>query len=296
MIFFRIINNKIIPLFDTPLVGWSKNQEHYLYDDCPPTEILVYRTALGVGDWVMLERLPYNIKKYYPECKVYLPSPKLIAETFGDMMYQWSSWGDVSKTVELVFKNNPYVDGYIDTWGEIYSDHYRIYDENKWDTPLVRQICRFYQIPDDFELDYTPQLYFDKVEIEIGENYLNNLKLKEFNFLHLSNRNTQDDEKIIYNYIKDHNFNNLPFLYYSNNDLNNSIFSSLELIENIKHIDDPRIQFYIKSKSNNVIGNQTGATDVVCGLTQVHSLHHSNNIEETWMVGNYLPPINYIKK
>lgn len=297
MLQYRIKDNRIEGLFDTPLVGFTMYRDYPVYED--PKEVLVFRTALGVGDWVMMERLPKAIKSYYPDCKVYLPSPKMIAETFGGMMQQWASWGDVARTVELVFKNNPYVDGYVDTWqGEVYSDHFRIHDEIVWKTPLVRQMSRFYDIPDTFELDYTPKLYFSNDEIRTGLTYLNELvnEHSEFNFLHLSDRNTGVDNELILSYIKSNGMDQLPFLYYYKGDLNETIFRELKLLNNIAGVQDIRSQFFIKSKSQNVVGNQTGATDVVCGLTKVHSLHHSETLQETFRVGNYLPPITYIKR
>lgn len=294
MQFWKIYNNRIIPQYETDLVGFSKNSDYPVLEDIE--NVLIYRTALGVGDWVMLERLPKNIKTYYPNCKVFLPSPKLLRQTFGSMLDQWSSWGNASTTVEMVFKNNPYIDGYVDEWpGEIYTDHYRIYDENNWKTPLVRQMCRLYQIGDDKPIDDIPMLYFDEEEIEFGQTIIDiHFKGKPFNFLHISNRNTPKDNDVIFNYIKQNKLDDLQFFYYG--DLSNPFFRECRINwkDHINYIDNPRIQFYIKSKAQNVIGNQTGATDVVCGLTKVHSLHHSTNLEETFRVGNYLPPITYI--
>ena len=86
------------------------------------------------------------------------------------------------------------------------------------------------------------------------------------------------------------------FLVYYNGDIKNTDFKNLNIIGNIKDINDPRIQFYIKSKSSNVFGVQTGATDVISSYTQVHSLHHSKQLEDTWEVGNYIPKIKYINR
>ncbi len=293
---WKIQNNQIYPILETDLVGFSYNSYYPILKDF--NKVLIFRTALGVGDWVMLERLPKAIKSYYPNCKVYLPSPKMLKQIFGPMLQQWSSWGDVSRTVELVFKNNPYIDDYVDEWeGEIYTDHYRIYDETLWKTPLVRQMARFYNIPDSFEIDDKPMLYFDEEEIKEGEKIINNnyCDSKQFNFLHISNRNTEKDEQVLLNYIHINDLDYLPYLYYGLNS-NDTAFRYLNIKGNINYINNPRIQFYIKSKAQNVIGNQTGATDVVCGLTQVHSLHHSTTLEETFRVGNYLPPIKYINR
>jgi hypothetical protein len=250
MLQYRILNNKIYSGQEVELVGFSKNQPYPVMEN--PEKVLIFRTALGVGDWVMLERLPAAIKKYYPKCEVYLPSPKMIAETFGPLMYQWASWGDVSKTVELVFKNNPYVDGYVDTWeGEVYSDHWRIFDETNWKTPLVRQMARFYNIDDDKELDYTPMIYFSEDDIRTGITNINELSGQhtDYNFIHISNRNTGDDNKILLDYIKKNKLDELPFLYYYKGDIQETIFKELRLLNNIENIKDIRSQFFIKSKA-----------------------------------------------
>lgn len=297
MQWFRILDNKIYGGNDVPLVGFPNNEDYPILAD--PEKVLIFRTALGVGDWVMLESLPKVIKEYYPNCKVYLPSPKMIAETFGPMMQNWASWGDVARTVELVFANNPYVDGYVDSWeGEVYSDHYRIYDPTNWKTPLVRQMARFYDIPDDHEIDYTPQIYFDHIELVSGTKLMmDNFGMSGgFNFLHLSNRNTEEDTTLLLEYIKKNKFHQSPFVYYYAGDIKQTVFKGLDLRWNIADVSDPRMQFFIKSHAMNVIGNQTGATDVICGRTKVHSLHHSEKLEETFRVGNYLPPITYIKR
>lgn len=294
---FRIIDNKIYGGSDVPLVGLPNNQDYPVLSN--PDKVLIFRTALGVGDWVMLERLPKAIKSYYPNCKVYLPSPKMIAETFGGLMQNWSSWGDVSRTVELVFKNNPYIDGYVDTWeGEVYSDHWRIYDENNWKTPLVRQMARFYDIPDSFEIDYTPMVYFNHEELVTGTKLMmDNFGMSGgFNFLHLSNRTTVDDITLLVDYIKKNKLHRSPFLYYYAGDIKQTGIKGLDFRWNISDVSDPRMQFFVKSHAMNVIGTQTGATDVICGKAKVHSLHHSDRLEETFRVGNYLPPITYIKR
>jgi len=294
---FRILNNTIYGGNDVPLVGFPNDQDYPILAN--PDKVLVFRTALGVGDWVMLERLPKAIKSYYPNCKVYLPSPKMIEETFGPMMQNWASWGDVARTVELVFDNNPYVDGYVDTWeGEVYSDHYRIYDPNDYKVPLVRQMARFYDIPDDHEIDYTPICYFSNYECESGKELIrrNYGVIGGYNFLHLSNRNTEADTTLLLDYIMDNGYYSQPFVYYYSGDITQTVFKNLDLRWNIANISDPRMQFFIKSCARHVIGNQTGATDVICGLTKVHSLHHSEYLGETFRVGNYLPPITYIQK
>ena len=90
---------------------------------------------------------------------------------------------------------------------------------------------------------------------------------------------------------RNNNFDNIPFLYYSNNDLTNSIFSSLDLIYNIKNIEDPRIQFYIKTKAAVNIGSQAGMNDTIARYAkqitvQINPLY--SNVVETKCFSNKL--------
>lgn len=300
MQFWRIANNKIVQAHNVELVGFDINKEAYQapQEYIDRKEFLLFRTALGVGDWVMMERLPYVLKKKYPGCKVYIPSPKFIRDVLGFLIDagQWKSWGDPSKTAELVFKNNPYIDGYVDEWyTEVYSDHFRVYDSSNLKLSLAQQIAKFHGIDYEEVDDIIPKLYFDEEEIRIGNEVVNEIP-KPFQFLHISDRYTEKDSRILLQYMENLDLLDKNFVTYFTGDINNTPFANLKIIRNIIDIKDPRIQFYVKSKAENVIGVQTGATDVVSGFTQVHSLHHSKQLEDTWRVGNYIPTIKYINR
>lgn len=298
MRFWRISNNKIVDSKEVSMVGYDINAKYYTapQEYLDKQEFIIFRTALGIGDWVMMERIAYNLKLHYSNCKVYLPSPKMLKQIFGNYINQWSSWGDASTTVELMFKNNPYIDGYVDNWyTEVYHDHFRIYDSNNPKITLCQQMCKFHRIDYNKITDNVPQIYFTSEEIKKGNIELRSLP-STFEFLHLSDRYTEEDSDILLNYIEQLGLINKDFVTYYKGDINNSKFKNLNIKNNIINITDPRIQFYIKSKANNVIGVQTGATDVISGLTQVHSLHHSKELEDTWKVGNYIPTINYINR
>lgn len=300
MRFWRIIDNKIISSTEVPIVGFDINKEAYQAPQnyLDKEEFLIFRTALGVGDWVMLERLPYVLKKFYPNCKVYLPSPKMCKEILGELIQvgEWKSWGDPSTTVKMVFDNNPYVDGYVDEWyTEVYHDHFRVRNEDDLKLTLTQQMARFYGIPYSSVDDLIPKLYFSEEEILEGEEYLKQFN-SPFQFLHISDRYTSTDSEILVKYIKELGLENKDFITYYLGDISKTPFSFLNITHNITDIKNPRIQFYVKSKAENVIGVQTGATDVISGITQVHSLHHSKNLEDTWRVGNYIPSIKYINR
>ena len=298
MIFWRIYNNQIISGEEVPMVGFDINKDSFIAPDeyIKNNKFLIFRTCLGIGDWVMLERMAFNLKENHPNCKVYLPSPKMIKEILGPMLGNWASWGDASQTVNLMFKNNPYIDGYVDNWyTEVYHDHFRVYDSNNPKITLTQQMCKFHHIPYDKCTDLIPKLYFDQDEEIKGNLYLSKFP-GEFNFLHLSDRYTEKDNNILLSYIKEMGIEKTPFMIYYKGDINQTPFNQLNIINNINDIIDPRVQFYVKSKAKNVIGVQTGATDVISGLTQVHSLHHSTNLEDTWAVGNFIPTIKYINR
>lgn len=298
MRFWRILNNQIVDSKEVSMVGYDINKEYYIapQEYLDKQKFIIFRTALGIGDWVMVERIAYNLKNHYPNCKIYLPSPKMLKQIFGNYIHQWSSWGDASTTVELMFKNNPYIDGYVNDWyTEIYHDHFRIYDSNNPKVTLCQQMCKFHGLDYTKIIDNIPKIYFTSEEIKEGNKELKNLP-SSFEFLHLSDRYTEKDSDILLNYIEQLNLTNKDFITYYKGDIKNSKFKNLNIKNNITNITNPRIQFYIKSKSNNVIGVQTGATDIVSGLTQVHSLHHSKTLEDTWKVGNYIPTIKYINK
>jgi hypothetical protein len=42
------------------------------------------RTCHGFGDWGILTVKPYLLKQKYPNCKVYLPSSRLIKKIFDE--------------------------------------------------------------------------------------------------------------------------------------------------------------------------------------------------------------------
>lgn len=300
MDFWRIANNEIVQATLTHKLGFDINGDYFLAPDeyIEDGKFIIFRTCHGIGDWVMLEPMAKNLKLKYPNSKVYVPSPQMLRDVF-KFLYQrnwWKSWGDPSKTVEYMFKNNPYIDGYVDNWHtEVYHDHFRVYDSTNPKITLAQQMLKFHHINYDECVDLNPMLYFDNDEIKLGDNYLKDLP-SNFEFLHISDRYTEDDTDILLSYIDELGLSGKKFVTYYQGDISETAFGKLNIDANIINISDPRIQFYVKSKANNVIGVQTGATDVVSGLTQVHSLHHQSSLEETWGVGNYIPNIKYINR
>ena len=142
--FFRIIDDKLYGIPRDSL-GFDISDPSYIPDNyLDNQEFLVMRTCHGLGDWVIMSAMPRLLKEKYPNCKVYLPSKKLLQNIFGDMLNTWG-YGtfDAGDVVNNVFKNNPYVDGFVDEFGlEVFHDHYRIFDNNNDEIPLLKQMLK----------------------------------------------------------------------------------------------------------------------------------------------------------
>ena len=116
-------------------LGFEKAEGLMIPDDyLKKQNFLVMRTAHGIGDWGILSAMPRLIKEKYPNSKVYVPSKKLLQKLF-NLQHD---------NANHVFFNNPYVDDFVDSIdGEVFHDHYRIYDEENTDVPLIKQMLKF---------------------------------------------------------------------------------------------------------------------------------------------------------
>ena len=170
MIFYRIIDNKVYQVDDVKKLGFEKSNGLRIPDDYLQNQkFTILRTAWGIGDWGIISAMPRLLKQKYPNCKVYIPSPKLMEKLFNGIITQKSTWNNPFKNANYVFENNPYVDGFKDyIVDEIFHDHYRVYDKDKKDIPLTKQMLKFWQFKDNEYIDCTPELYFSDEEIEKG--------------------------------------------------------------------------------------------------------------------------------
>ena len=74
---------------------------------------------------------------------VYVPSQLFLENLFGNQS-NGSTWSNPYENVHNVFSNNPFVDGVKDYMiGEVFHDHYRVYNKDKKDIPLVKQMLKF---------------------------------------------------------------------------------------------------------------------------------------------------------
>jgi hypothetical protein len=281
MIFWRILDNILYSVNDTKRLGFSIDNPSYIPDEyLEGGEFTVMRSCHGVGDWGIISAMPRLLKEKYPNCKVYVPSPKLLKSLFGEYEDNWGSWNDPFLNVETIFQNNPHIDGFKDyVLGDVFHDHYRIYDTENLGTPLVEQMLKFWQFePSEYD-DTMPELYWSDEEIKLGDSIINdNVGTKEFGSLLISNRYDYTQDNIIIDLLKR---NPMPYFYYIGKPIGQTDFDFIEKALDFNHI-DARIQLYIKSKSQINISNQSGMGDLTSRYSDTFSIQrqvpHRHNV------------------
>ena len=262
MIFYRILDNNLYHVEETNALGFEKSEGLRIPDDyLDKQEFMVMRTASGIGDWGIISVMPRLLKEKYPGCKVYVPSKKLLRKLFGKD----------HNNVHVVFDNNPFVDKFLDEVdGEIFHDHYRVYDKDEIDIPLVKQILKFWQFKDGEMIDCQPEIYWTPEEETLGNAIIKDRTGGEdFGFLLISNRfgtllgkpnkdNYQKDTDSITKALKNYD---LPYFYWTYKPLDETEFSFINDVLDMRHI-NIRIQLYIKSKAKVNIGTQCGPMDI----------------------------------
>ena len=262
MIFWRILDSTLYPIQEVKKLGFEKSEGLRIPDEyLEQQEFTVLRTAWDIGDWGIISAVPRLLKQKYPNCKVYIPSKKLIKSLFNadtDVMY-------------TIFKNNPYVDGFKDTIeGEIFHDQYRIYDNDNPNVPLLEQILKFWQFNVSECEDSQPELYWTNEEKQLGDDIIEMHTTIQFGCLLVSNRfGTQHGEFDQETYNRDTNNinkvlgeNNIPYFYWSYKPLKDTPFNFINKALDMRHI-DIRIQLYIKSKAKLNLSNQCGTNHMV---------------------------------
>ena len=262
-VFWRTYNNELHNVGEVENVGFHISDPSYIPDEYLQNKnFILLRTCFGVGDWGIISSLPRKLKEKYTDCKVYIPSPELLRKLFGHLERNWSSWDDPFQVVHTIFNNNPYVDGFIDSFeGEIFNDHYRIYSDN--DEPLMEQILRFWQF-DTFD-NIEPEVYFSNEECVIGDSIIKLHCKEKFGALLLSNRYNGEGKEKIQQIIDQYN---LPMFYWTkepNMELN--FIPALDM----RHI-NTRIQLYIKTKAEFNIGNQCGMNDTIAKYSKTFTV------------------------
>ena len=263
MIFWRIVDNKVHPVQETEQLGFEKSEGLRIPDEyLDKQEFMVMSTDHGIGEWGIISAIPRLLKEKYPKCKVYVPSKKLLKKLYGQD----------HNNVHVLFDNNPFVDEFVDGIdGDVFHDHYRIYNKDNTDIPLLKQMLEFWQFTEKEMSDSQPEMYWSFEEQELGDSiiqeYVDN---KEFGCLLISDRfGTQYGKHHQKTYDKDvQNFTNifteyqLPYFYYTSNPISVTPFDWIDKILDMKYI-DLRIQLYIKSKAKINLSNQCGTNHLV---------------------------------
>ena len=305
--FFRIYNNQLSLAGDTKRLGFSSNNPMFIPDEyLERKEFVVMRTCHGIGDWCVISGLPRLLKEKYPECKVYIPSSSMLKNIFGNMLNNWG-YGtyDCSQITHDVFQNNPYIDSFIDSFeGEIFHDHYRIYDENNDKIPLTEQMLKFWQFEEKERLDSTPDVYFSEEEKIFGNKILGSIK--DFGYIGVSSTygSTSNSQALI-DKIKE--YNNIPWFYYGEKPIEKTNLNFIKDSIAIKPMNlSIRQQMYLKCKAKVNIGNETGmnlwtakySDSYVLKHNFYGSIHGGKNQgkprKRPFKSGNFVKKINYI--
>ena len=264
-LFFRITNNKLTAAGNTPRLGFSKNNPSYIPDDyLEAQKFIVMRTCHGIGDWCIISGLPRLLKNKYPECKVYIPSSIMLKNIYGNMLNNWG-YGtyDCSQITHDVFKNNPYIDGFIDSSNdEIFHDHYRIYDEDNDKIPLTEQMLKFWQFKEIDYLDSTPDIYFSEKEKKFGDELIRKSlgSVENFGYIGVSSTyGSTADTNVLINKIKE--YSDITWFYYGEQPIEEIDLNFIKGSIAVKPMNlNIRQQMYLRCKAKVNVGNETGMT------------------------------------
>ena len=272
MIFWRIVDNQLHPVHETNILGFEKDEGLRIPDEyLDSQEFMVMRTCHGIGDWGIISVMPRLLKGKYPKCKVYVPSKKLLKQLF-----------EVEhNNVHVVFDNNPYVDEFLDEIeGEVFHDHYRIYDKDTTDIPLLKQMLKFWQFTDEEMSDSRPEMYWSKEEQKLGDAIISEyVGDKDYGCLLISDRFGQDDNKKYDSEVFQSHHEKLtvllhqhdyPYFYWSHKPITELGFQFNKRLD-MRHM-DLRIQLYIKSKAKVNIGNQCGTTQTISRYSKSYNI------------------------
>ena len=308
MIFYRIVDNKLYHVGQVNKLGFEESENLRIPDEyLERKEFTIMRSCHGLGDWGIISAMPRLLKQKYPNSKVYVPSVKLLEKLFGKQNQAWSTWDNPYNNVNYIFKNNPYVDGVKDyVIGEVFHDHYRVYDKNKKDIPLIQQMLKFWQFTENEYDDYTPELYFSQEEISVGDNIIKEfVGSQEFGGLLITNRFESNGgrynekvNKMLLNALLE-KCTDLPFFYWTYKkpkDLPISFNKCFDM-RNVP----TRIQLYLRTKAKLNIGTHCGFLDCVSRYSKVFQIQrvfplNQNVVESEYYVNkdNYKEKLKYV--
>ena len=285
MIFYRILDNQVYKIKETEYLGFEKSEGLRIPDEyLDNQEFMVMRTADGIGDWGIISAIPRLLKEKYPNSKVVVPTKKLLKKLFGQD----------HNNVHVIFDNNPYVDEFVDEIdGEVFHDHYRVYDEFKISIPLIKQMLEFWQFTEEEMSDSQPEMYWSDEEKEFGDSIIyKTVNKRKFGSLLVSDRfGTQmgkhhqesydKDTKVMSKVLNDYV---LPYFYYTSKPISETPFDFIDKVLDMKHI-DLRIQLYIKSKARVNVSNQCGTNQIVTRYSKCYESQRQYPISHNFVEG-----------
>jgi hypothetical protein len=285
MIFYRILDNQVYKIKETEYLGFEKSEGLRIPDEyLDNQEFMVMRTADGIGDWGIISAIPRLLKEKYPNSKVVVPTKKLLKKLFGQD----------HNNVHVIFDNNPYVDEFVDEIdGEVFHDHYRVYDEFKISIPLIKQMLEFWQFTEEEMSDSQPEMYWSDEEKEFGDSIIyKTVNKRKFGSLLVSDRfGTQmgkhhqesydKDTKVMSEVLNDYV---LPYFYYTSKPISETPFDFIDKVLDMKHI-DLRIQLYIKSKARVNVSNQCGTNQIVTRYSKCYESQRQYPISHNFVEG-----------
>ena len=288
MIVWRIIDNKLHAIKDTENLGFEESEGLRIPDEyLKQKKFMILRASDGIGDWGIISAIPRLLKEKYPDCQVLVPTKTYLKNLFGKD----------HNNVHVIFNNNPYVDEFVDeVSGEVFHDHYRIYDKNNTDIPLAKQMLKFWQFSEEEMSDCQPEMYWSDEEKEFGDKIINRYVDGEFGFLLVSKRfGTQfgkyhqesydKDKKVMTKVLKD---NQLPYFYWTHKPLRETEFSFIDSALDMRNV-DLRIQLYIKSKAKINLANQCGVNHSIVRYSECYESQRQFPISH-----NFISGVNYI--
>ena len=283
MVFFRIADDVLYHAGDVESLGFEESEGLRIPDEYLDNRtFVIMRMCLGIGDWGVVSAMPRLLKEKYPDCKVYVPSANLQKKICGDIGDGWDSWKNPFENAISVFKSNPYIDGFADgVGGEIFHDHYRVYNKDNPNIPMLEQMLRFWQFEEDECKDSAPELYFSDEEKQLGDTIINEyVGDEEFGCLLLSDRYDYTMDKSMLDVID----SNLKHFYWTEKPIEQTSFNNINAVLDMRHM-PIRIQLYIKSKAKYNVGNQCGTTQLTTRYSKTYTVQRQFPIAHNFVRG-----------
>jgi len=295
MNFWRIFDNHLYSIKEVSKLGFSMSEGLRIPDEyLEKQEFVVMRTCHGIGDWGIISAMPRLLKEKYPNCKVYVPSPQLIEHIFGKFVQNWSIWSKPFENSKNIFNNNPYVDDFVDSVsGEIFHDHFRIYDDDNVNIPLVEQILKFWQFEEYEYKDSQPELYWSDEEKELGDSIIKEyIGDEDFGSILISEKfgtqfgihHPESYEKETEKITKILKENDLPYFYWSYKPIEDTPFNFVNKLLDIRNMNF-RIQMYIRCKSKLNVGNQSGALQLSTRYSDTYDVYRQSVLGHNFVRG-----------